>query len=462
MVNSKILAVVIVAIVIVAAVGAYVVLQSDDERQLIDAELKVYGNADKNDKIDNSDIRVIEDIISGDKSFGDHPLADANHDGKVDASDIEQVRKIINVKPGEQIVIWHINVFDGKENAVSTKYPIASAVATGAANSLLVFKYLGINDEIKGLSYAGAPDSTLFPEFQKHVGADKRLGSSATAMSTDLVSNLASGPEKVTAVITADNRSYLATEEPILEEMGIDVVRLQAAAVDEKEYLSSILLIAFLFEDGKKGFVNKCHELIGWYSDFLDDLNGKLEKVDKRASAVTSSSTRAISSARSDYTDVLRAAGALFPEGIPDTSSATLSYTGGVDTWLNAIDIDYVILLRTSVDTAQDSFSWYKGEAEKEREGSSIVGGAKVLREYINNFKTLECFEKGNVYVVCGDMPVMLRIAYCAQILYPDIFGEDYGDKYNLDFVKKFFGWNEDMVKGKPFFVSQDSLKMDY
>ena len=96
------------------------------------------------------------------------------------------------------------------------------------------------------------------------------------------------------------------------------------------------------------------------------------------------------------------------------------------------------------------TFSWY--------EGTAITKGSSTLKNYMSFFQTLECYQKGNVYVVCGDMPVVLRIAYIAQILYPNIFGQDFAYNYNLEFVQKFFGWDESMVKNKPFYVSMSDV----
>ncbi|MDR2846022.1 MAG: hypothetical protein LBV63_01935 [Candidatus Methanoplasma sp.] len=447
MVNTKIVTIVVVAVVVIAAFGiGYTMLGNNNKEHVnINAQLEVFGNANNDDRINGDDISTIEKIISGELLLEDHPLADANHDGKVDQSDIKQVEAIIGATSKNQITIYHINHLDGNNVVVDTKYPITSAVSTGAANTILIFKYLGIVNEIKGFSWATMPDSNMFPEYSGIATESKRLETSSTRMNVDKVSNLVTS-DKVTAVITADNRSYLQSEEKTLEEMGVDVVRVQPASVHSDEYMSTILLIAFLFDTDGKGYMDKCLELTAWYENFLTDLNGKLDKVGSKVSAVTASSNTAISTASSDYTEVLTAAGAYFPLTDIDSASSNATYNGKEDTWLNKYDIDYVISIRTST----TSFSWYAGEAETK--------GKTTLTGYIDNFKTLECYENSNVYVLCGEMPVMIRIAYAAQILYPEIFGEDFGYDYHVDFVKTFFGWDEDAIKDKPFFVSMKSL----
>ncbi|MDR0523069.1 MAG: dockerin type I repeat-containing protein [Candidatus Methanoplasma sp.] len=444
--KTKLAVIAVVAIVAVAAIGIAVLVNGDKERVTIDAQLEVYGNANNDDRIDDGDIAVIEKIIAGDLSFDDHPLADANYDGKVDQADIDMVRQIIDADSSHKVRIYHVNHFDGKSVVADTLYPITSAVSTGAANSILIYKYLGIVSEIKGLSYSVVPDSVLFSEYQGIVNESKRLETSSTRINVDKVSNLVTG-EGVTAAITADNRSYLANEEKQLEAMGVDVVRVQPASVDSGEYMSTILMIAFLFDTDGKGYMERCGELTKWYEDFLTDLGGKLSKVKDRVSAVASSSNTSVSTSSSDYTEALIAAGATFPLADRNAASASDNYNGASDTWLNKYELDYVVCIRTSA----AGFSWYGGTAD--------TAGKATLTGYINNFKTLKCYQEGkNVYVLCGDMPVMLRIAYAAQIFYPGEFGSGYAEGLHIDFAEKFFGWDESMVKGKAFYVSMDGL----
>lgn len=444
--TNKVIVIAVVAVVIAAGIGvAMLVMNDSKERISIDAALEVYGNANNDNRIDQADIDLIRDIIAGDASFGDHPLADANHDGYVNEEDIEQVTRMINANSNNKVRIYHINHYDGERKVEETLYPITSAIATGAANSLLIFKYLGIVDELKGISYSSAPDSALFPEYMGLVGEDKRLDTSATRINVDKASNLVDR-DGVTAAITADNRSYLQNEEILLEGAGIDVIRVQPASVDSREYMSTVLLIAFLFDTDGKGYMDKCAAMTEWYEDFLTDLNSKLSGIRNKATAVASSSNNVVSTGSSDYTDVLRAAGALFPLTDIDAASATANYNGSSDTWLNAYDVDYVICLRTST----TAFSWYGGTA--------LTDGASTLRTYANNWRTLECYENNNVYVICGDMPVMLRIAYVAQTLYGDVFGPDYAYDLHVEFAEKFFGWDESMIRGKAFVASMEAL----
>ena len=47
-------------------------------------------------------------------------------------------------------------------------------------------------------------------------------------------------------------------------------------------------------------------------------------------------------------------------------------------------------------------------------------------------------YQDGNYMILNGNMPVVIRIAYMAAIFYPDIFGEDYGEKAHQEFIDNF------------------------
>lgn len=447
--SIKTIVIAVVVVVVVASVGVAWFVFSDNGRGRteISAQLEVFGNANGDGEIDEADLSIIQDIIDGKRSFEDHPLADADCNGVVNQLDYNLTNSIIRADSSNRVRINILNHYDGGTVVETVMYPVTSAVATGAANTILIFKYLGIVNEIKGFSWAGAPDAFLFSEYQHLISEPQRLETSATRMSVEKVSELVTR-DKVSAIVTADNRTYV-TNASTFKQMGVDTIRVTPAAVDSNDYMSTVLMIAFLFDTDGKGYMQKCSELISWYEDFFTVLNNKLDSVKKKVSAVTSSSNTAVSSDTSDYTDVLTAAGAKFPiTGIDWAGSASKSYDyRNGDTWLNVFSIDYVIPIRTSV---EGSFSWY--------EGTAITRGSTTLKNYMSYFQTLECYQKGNVYVVCGDMPVVLRIAYIAQIMYSDTFGEDFAYNYNLEFVQKFFGWDESMVKNKPFYVSMSDV----
>lgn len=446
--TKKMAAIGIVAVIVVAAVGIGWIFLSDDSSSgiTIEAALPVYGNANGDDRVDSEDVQIINEIIIGNKTFEDYPLADANYDGIVNNDDILYVRSIIDATPDNTVRLYHMNYFDGGTYVADTMYPITSAVATGASNSLLVFMYLGIYDEIKGLSFGSTkPDTVLFSGFSEQLNGTN-LGivpgstTSATRMNYDKVINL-KADEGVTAIVTSDNRTYV-TNESDFENVGIDIIRLKPSSADEGEFASTMLLLGFLFDTDGKGYLDKCGDLIDWYEGFLNDVNDKLKNVSKRVSAIASSSNASVGTSSSEFTKALITAGATFPLTDVDSASATASYNKG-DAWLSRYHIDYVFNIRTS----PSGSSWYGGTV--------LTDASSNIVSMIDLFSLLECYQEDkNVYVMSGDMPVMLRVAYAAETMYPEIFGNGYADSKHQDFAKRFMGLDQSFMEGKRFIIS--------
>jgi iron complex transport system substrate-binding protein len=85
-----------------------------------DYTLKIYGNANMDDRIDEADVAYIEGVIAA--SNAPTPLSDADCDGKVGASDIEQVLRIINGTEEQLILI------DDANRTVRIAMPVKSVV----------------------------------------------------------------------------------------------------------------------------------------------------------------------------------------------------------------------------------------------------------------------------------------------------------------------------------------------
>lgn len=155
--QKQLLAIAVVAILVVAAVGAYVVVSDDDEDYRstnTDCRLKILGNADENDYIDERDVEKINDMITKDEYS---QMADANDDGKVDKKDAELVQKIIDIRAKNQgkdfdqkdrIDIKFIDVDKQVQNA---KYPVGDFIIINSQRALEVAIALGIEERVLGL-----------------------------------------------------------------------------------------------------------------------------------------------------------------------------------------------------------------------------------------------------------------------------------------------------------------------
>ena len=121
MINTKaVIAIAVVAILAMGGIGVAIYNMGDNggNNVTIDSVLPVYGNANNDDRIDQADIDIINDIINGKKKAEDYPLANAKYYDKIDQEDIEQVKAIINKTATS---VWHVNTIGTKQNATESK-----------------------------------------------------------------------------------------------------------------------------------------------------------------------------------------------------------------------------------------------------------------------------------------------------------------------------------------------------
>ena len=432
--KMKITVVAVVAVVLVAACAIVLITHESKSSEVeINSQLRVFGNADGNYTIDQNDLDLIDDILAGKENFSDHPLADANHDGKITEDDKTLVQQIIN---GDTCTVYHYNTCSTGDYVVSTQWPVKSALATGSANMLWLLTMAGVNDMVHGISYSSSspPDPTLFPTYSKM----ESIGGSSTKMPIDNASSYIS-KYNVTAIISDKTATTVDKDsvEPQYEEMNVDVIRVAPASVDVDEFCSQLFLIGFLFQTE-----DACKNIAEWWIGLQNEINSKLNGVEKKT-AITCNGTATtkglwISAGTSDYVDVIRAAGGEY--ALDDsvlTSYSSGAYFSTSDTWLYNYDFDYIVSIRTN--------DWYSGtidDTDKYESSLDILSHTKA-------------YENHDAYVITGDAPIPLRIAYTAAVLYPEIFSEDWADSLNQDFMDKFTDLDIDL-SSLHFIISYD------
>ena len=87
-----------------------------------DFVIKVFGNANMDETIDEEDIEYVQGIIDGTNVETD--LADANYDGKIDEEDIAQIELVINGREKE------ITIIDMADRNVTVPRPICGCGRT--------------------------------------------------------------------------------------------------------------------------------------------------------------------------------------------------------------------------------------------------------------------------------------------------------------------------------------------
>lgn len=148
--------------VIAVAVAAMAVMSTqqqesdqgiDDSVSLEDTRLKIYGNADGSDRLDETDLKVIKHIIAvnGDSDATndidwekEYPLADANYDGTVDQKDADTVQTFLDKGSSR---MYYQNFYG---NVTYVNYPIGQKVGSEYLN-LTLLSAIGCYDMLKAV-----------------------------------------------------------------------------------------------------------------------------------------------------------------------------------------------------------------------------------------------------------------------------------------------------------------------
>lgn len=441
--DKKILsAIAVVAILVVASVSIYLVTGDDDHgepTELDKAELKVYGNINGDRFLDNDDVAVLNDIIKDGKTVDDYPLADANQDGVLNQSDVDLVNDVID---GKKSTIWHINYFDidgdgtMDEQVESTKFPITATIFNGSSNLLIYLFNLGIVDEVKGCTYGSTADKGLFSTTYFNPDKCVKLGTSSSSITFEdgkAGSSNVIAEEGVTAVISNWNRAQLGNWETF-EANGIDVVRVAASDMDVSQLTHSAMLMGLLFQK-----VDRANSYVDMNLEILNYIHGKVSGAKKVMKAAASSSDGSLSSATSDYTGFILEAGAEFAlKDFDFGGSSGLKVADRPDVFL--ADMDKIVHFRTNISydqTAESNKSYWD--------------------KYTAYFSDWKNAEEGQ-YVIGGTMPVILRVAYAAVALYPDLVTIEEVNDYHKEIVKKFYNGLEFDIDSMNFLLYSGNM----
>lgn len=480
--NAKIVAVVLAVVIVSGGVAAAVALNNNnknnkDETELnlqssdVKACLEVYGNVNEDSVIDAKDKEILTQAIADGKT-ADYRYADANFDGTVNDADVAYIQSIIDATYASPVEVKHLCRYTKGDYYNVSKVPIDSIVMTGAANMFAMVKYLGLggpsdSNPIKGIAYSGKIDATLYPEYQSFFNTTYRVGNSAGYFNIEKVTNMVTNKD-VKAIFTADNASsYLSGsstsypdcyDEKGAKDAGLFVFRFAHASTNMSVYLSDLSQMVFVL-----GLTTDAiPALEAWCSSFFTDMNNILEshigKDTKQVRVAVTSSvsyTKAddgtvttynyISSGTSDYTGIALAAGGYFPLKDYDFkgSSSSAKYTD-LGEWLADYKIDKIVHIKTG-----SGFSWYGGTA--------LTTGKETLKVGPYALQKTSAYYENEIYVITGDAPIPIRMAYMAHVLYPELFSEQWALNYNISHCK-LIGLNADVVKKGTYWVTMEDL----
>ena len=399
--NSKIIAIAAIAIVITAGCGAFLIM-NDEEGGYRSTDntgrLAIMGNANNDDYLDKEDLATIDAILDGTVNSDDYPLADANNDGKVDSEDRKMVERMID---REAMSIYYVN---GNDEIKSVSYPLNRTVVVGT-NAALTMQAVGAvkAGKVVGTTGEATKDYCLFSDFKDL----PKVSTSILVADYDAVTNIGN----VDAIITMSSKSYLKNESTFTE-AGIDVVRISSS--DGMKATSVALTIGYLLnlEESANEYAKFCDKVISHVTEKKNTIDSSDVKT-----CLCATMANYVSGTISDFYDLTTMCGG---NNVADWSTTTKQFNDG-DEWLlnEKYHVDVFIHFHNyGYDTSADLSSMYN--------------------TYRENFDAIQTVKDGNYYMINGNMPAVVRLAYTASILYPEVFGADYGDIVHQEYIDSF------------------------
>ncbi|UAL07411.1 MAG: hypothetical protein KRP56_06175 [Candidatus Methanogranum gryphiswaldense] len=426
MANMKIIAVVVVAVVVIA--GAWIYLVHNDNKGSdsidVDTALSIMGNANQDYTIDDEDLTIVKDIISGSKSFEEYPLADANNDGTIDSSDVAIVEKLIS---RESTIVY---VIDQDSNVVEMSYPLKNVVTVNVDMTSL-FLVIGGLDSIAGYITSTDYTSLLGPVYSSDAellttGNSRSIDSTAYLNIKNIDTELySSGGIGAIFVMTTDNLGGYGSD---FQAAGIPTVIIKCG--DPTSSIDAALTIGFLLgtdtEETALNYVDSCY-------DILDYVSEKVSTVETKETCIAFSQYYALCQTESQYTIITELAGGNNITQLEGTSSVKLANTEAI----------------TQYDGVQHMINFRTMDLINQTDSDIVSTWEKYMSYFFN------CTSYEDLVYLNAAIPVACRVAYAAEIMYPDLFS-GYADKVFQEFVDEFMGYLNDAQSDGDFDVTQD------
>lgn len=422
--NTKTIAIVAVVVVIVIVAAAAVIVMGDDDdddkKQTINTGwgdstvTTILGNVNGDDTLDSSDIAGIQQLIDDGASASDYPWADANQDGKIDSADIEVVQKLIN---GESTPV---NVLcldrNGEQTVVQVTYPLRDIVTyTGNINADVLL--------CGGQQYVAGYNNCAYKNLEADLiavdGITDLAGSSMSFAFNKFIQldgdvQAKNGTGVGALVGDASRRVNLNDYYDQFETAGIPVILLNTITMSDQ--ISAVMTLGYLFGP-------ECYKQAQTFRDVCQPIAEEITS--KIASLADSEKDNVVGiimgyylmASTSEYYTSIKEAG-----GIPyytENSAFASAIAGGHSVALSTTEnilvnydnqIDHIMSAR-SVDSKSSNL------------GKTITDLWEKNQTY---FESLDCYH--SFFYVNALLPAVIKVAYIAENLYPDLMGTGYGD----------------------------------
>jgi iron complex transport system substrate-binding protein len=376
-----------------------------------DFTLKVFGNANMDDTIDEKDIEYVEGIVNG--KNGVTKLADADYNGKIDEMDIDQIKLIIS---GTEKELTFINCHE--QNSTVHK-PLNKIVAIHSST----IESLRILNKYNNIVGVDEWTFTNYPTLCSGLGAES-VGAYADLDAETIL--------KLKPDVLICSRTHDPNIESKLNGTGIDVVRLWLTKPETN--LSELRTLSYILDEEENALDYK-----EWYDNVMDTI---LEK------------TSILSDDQKPNVLYYRFAGDSGKKttcGGDTVYNGTLEIAGGKNIAVNLIDypeLDTEWALKQNPDVILGvSFS-----------GGYEMENSNMLKERFEDiitttgFDQLSAVKSGKVFVMYSALGSLCDKAYIAKWLHPDLFTDLDPVSIQQEYISKFLHLDFD-IKAQGAFV---------
>ncbi|MDD2755957.1 MAG: ABC transporter substrate-binding protein [Methanothrix sp.] len=377
--------------------------------------LKIYGNANMDNIIDEKDAEYIRGVVSGTQ----HPtmFSDTNLDGTINENDAVLAEKIVN---GTE---ENLTIIDSANSTITVKYPIKTLVSLNQ-HSAECIKILSEEEKIIGVEQYVADKTEFFPDLSK-------LPVVKSGSDCDFEKILSLHPEVAIAYgwngAVSSSLEYAKSLEPHVTVIGLNLY--QPYNISQEMAQLGYLM----------GNPQRAYEFIDFYESYLDMIKEKVSQIPEEKR------TRVYLEQNKDFAAASNGSGLNDMCTLAGGDNIALGLVGSSPT----VDQEWVIQQNPEVivKTANHGNKYMGYEKENSTD-------ARALRETILNrtgWQNIKAVQDDRVFMLSDSNAAkptfFIGVAYLAKFFYPDLFADLDPQAIHQEYLTRFQRLDYDLSK---------------
>lgn len=265
--NKSVIAIALVAVLVVAGIATFVLINNGTSQEKVDnsldCRLRVLGNANQDNYLDDKDVQYIQDVIDGKKIWDRYkdPLVDANNDGVIDKTDITYVNNFVAGKTGTMYYL------DQNGEVRSVPYPLTNVlgsnygICTEWSTGLDMAIILGLEDKVTYMANSDVIVSDLDPALYPTISKIKSFGMRNPSLDTMWSDGV--------RIMMGDHPKGFGSYCDEAADLGFTIIKLPLnRAVNNVTAIDTLITLGAMYnaQDKTKPYI-----------EFMDKVNEKLE-----------------------------------------------------------------------------------------------------------------------------------------------------------------------------------------